>query len=200
MRSFETGMTVLKRTGKLRLWIVFIAFLAYMVAFFDRANVTVLIANLNFTNAFGITADKSTQGLLLSSFMLFYGITCFFAGPIVQRFGARKALGYGLISWAIVMAVMGSVSTVVILLACRALLGIGEAVLGPCVSKLVQTWFPVRERAKVNGVWFVGFLVSQIIAPPLITGLVTAVGWRDSFYFLALIGLIPAVISFFFVY
>ena len=132
--------------------------------------------------------------------MLFYGITCFFAGPVVQRFGARKALGYGLVSWAIFMAIMGSVSTVAILLTCRALLGVGEAVLGPGVSKLVQSWFPVRERAKVNGAWFVGLLMSQIIAPPMITGLVTAFGWRESFYFLAVIGIIPVIVSFLFVY
>jgi sugar phosphate permease len=196
----ETSTTALNKTGRLRLWIVFIAFLAYMVAFFDRSNVSILIANPNFTNAFGITANKSTQGLLLTAFLLFYGITCFFAGPIVHRFGARKALGYGLLSWAIFMAVMGSISTVAILLACRALLGIGEAVLGPSVSKLVQTWFPVQERAKVNGTWFIGLLIAQIVAPPLITGLVTSLGWRASFYFLALIGLVPVVVAFLFVY
>ena len=200
MTPIETGIDAVKKIGKLRLWIAVIAFLAYMVAFFDRANVTVLIANRSFTDAFGITADKSTQGLLLSAFMFFYGITCFFAGPIVQRFGARKALGYGLISWAIFMAIMGSVSTVAILLTCRALLGVGEAVLGPGVSKLVQSWFPVRERAKVNGAWFVGLLMSQIIAPPMITGLVSAFGWRESFYFLAVIGIIPVIVSFLFVY
>ena len=200
MTSLDTGMAVPKKIGKVRLWIAAIAFIAYMVAFFDRANVTVLIANRSFTDAFGITADKSTQGLLLSVFMLFYGVTCFFAGPVVQRFGARKALGYGLLSWAIFTAIMGSVSSVVILLACRALLGIGEAVLGPGVSKLVQTWFPVRERAKVNGAWFIGLLMSQIIAPPMITGLVSAFGWRESFYFLAVIGIIPVIVAFLFVY
>lgn len=199
--SFETSKkTVSNKPGKLRLWIALIAFLSYMVAFFDRANVTVLIADQNFTNAFGISADKSTQGLLLTAFLLFYGITCFFAGPMVHRFGARKALGYGLVSWTVFMAVMGSVSTVAILLACRALLGVGEAVLGPSVSKLVQTWFPVKERAKVNGTWFVGLLTAQIIATPLITGLVSSIGWRGSFYILAFIGLIPIVVSFLMVY
>ena len=188
------------KPGKLRLWIAVVAFLSYMVAFFDRANVTVLIADQHFTNAFGISADKSTQGMLLSAFLLFYGITCFFAGPMVHRFGPRKTLGYGLVSWAVLMAVMGSVSTVAILLVCRALLGIGEAVLGPCVSTLVQTWFPVKERAKVNGTWFIGLLTAQIIATPLIAGLVTSIGWRGSFYTLALIGVIPVVASFIWVY
>lgn len=200
MMPRETSVGTVSRSGRLRLWIVVVAFLAYMVAFFDRANVSVLIANQSFTDAFGITTNKSMQGLLLTAFLLFYGITCFFAGPVVHRFGARKALGYGLLSWAIFMAVMGSVSAVAILLVCRAFLGIGEAVLGPSISKLVQSWFPVQERAKVNGTWFIGLLIAQIVAPPLITGLVTSFGWRASFYFLALIGLIPVVIAFLFVY
>jgi sugar phosphate permease len=98
------------------------------------------------------------------------------------------------------MAVMGSISSVAILLTCRALLGIGEAVLGPSVSKLVQTWFPVQERAKVNGTWFIGLLSAQIVATPMITGLVTSLGWRGSFYMLAFIGLFPAIASFLLVY
>lgn len=196
--SFESS--ALNKVGRMRLWIAIMAFLAYMVAFFDRSNVAVLIADINFTDFFGITADKSTQGLLLTSFLLFYGVACFFAGPFVHRFGAKKALAYGLLAWAVLMAVMGSISSVVMLLACRALLGIGEAVLGPSVSKLVQTWFPVQERARVNGTWFLGFLLAQVLAIPLVTWFVTGSGWRGSFFILALMGVVPIVGTFLAVY
>jgi sugar phosphate permease len=188
------------KVGKLRLWICVLTFLAYMVAFFDRANVAVLIADNAFTNAFGITQDKSVQGLLLTAFLFFYGAACFFAGPIVHRFGPRKTLAFALAFWAILMAVMGSISSVVILLICRALLGLGESVLGPSTSKLVQAWFPVHERAKANGAWYMGIQLSQILSMPLIAWCIALVGWRESLFMLAFVGAIPAVLCFLFVY
>lgn len=188
------------KKGNLRWIIAAVCFLAYMVAFFDRSNVSILIADKNFTDAFGITADKSTQGLLLTVFLLFYGLSCFFAGPMVQRYGSRKMLGLGLASWAILMAIMGSVSAAIILLLCRAILGIGEALLGPSVSKLIQTWFPVHERAKANGVWFIGIQIAQMISMPMITWLIIAYNWRTSFYFLAILGVIPVILCLAYVY
>lgn len=199
--SLEAGKVELKKpTGNLRVWIMVILFLAYMFAFFDRSNVSVLIADGGFTDALGITADKSAQGLLLTAFLLFYGLTCFFIGPVVERFGTRRALAYGLLSWAILMAVLGSTSMMAIFLVCRALLGIGESVLGPSAAKLIKTWFPVHERAKANGAWFIGLMFSQVAAVPLISWWVTLTGWRGSFYILALLGIIPVVITFMFVY
>jgi sugar phosphate permease len=188
------------KVGKLRLWICVVTFLAYLVAFIDRANVAVLIADNTFTNAFGMTQDKSLQGMLLTAFLLFYGIACFFAGPAVNRFGPRKTLSLALTCWAVLMAVMGSVSSVVILLICRALLGLSESVLGPCTSKLVQTWFPVHERAKANGAWYFGIQLSQIISMPLIAWWVATFGWRESLFMLALLGAIPIIPCVWFVY
>ncbi|WP_281241519.1 MFS transporter [Sporomusa acidovorans] len=141
-----------------------------------------------------MTADKSTQGMMMTVFLLFYGASCFFAGPLVQRYGPRLVLGAGLISWAAIMAIMGATSVIMVLLVCRAILGLGEAVLGPSISKFVQTWFPVHERAKANGVWFVGLEVGQIIALPLITWITVAWGWRSSFYALTLMGCLPVIV------
>lgn len=191
---------ITKQVGKLRYWISVGTFLIYMIAFFDRSNVAVLITDINFTNAFGITGDKGSQGLLLTSFLLPYGLFCFFAGPLVTKLGTRKAMMYGLIMWAVIMAVMGSASSLVVLLACRALLGIGESIVGPCVSKYVQKWYPAHERAKANGVWYNGIQLAQIVAMPLMVGFVTYLGWRGSFFALAAIGIIPILISCFYMY
>lgn len=186
--------------GKLRIWIAVVCLLAYMIAFFDRANIGILIADPDFTTFFGITTDKSAQGMLMTAFLLCYGISCFFAGPVTQRFGPRLTLGVGLFFWAVVIGIMGCVSLAALLLACRALLGLTEAVLGPCVSKLIQTWFPVHERAKANGAWYVGLLIAQTLTMPLIAWWIALVGWRGSFFILGAMGLIPVVFCYYFVY
>ncbi len=191
---------VAKPAGKLRLWILVVLFLAFMVAYFDRANVAVLVADHGFTDALGVTGDKASMGLSLTSFLLLYGLTSFFAGAVIQRIGAKKTLGWCMILWAILMLVMGSVSSFAVFIMCRTLLGIAEAVTGPVSSKLIQTWFPVQERAKANSAWFVGILLANITAMPLIAGLVSGVGWRGTFYFLFALGLIPIIACFALVY
>lgn len=194
-RALTTG-----KPGNRRWIIAAVFFLAYMVAFFDSSNVAILIADNHFTGVFGITADKSAQGLLLTAFLLCFGVACFFTGHLVQRFGPGKTLGWGLLFWAVLMAVMGSISSFVVLLICRALLGAGEAILGPSVNKLMQAWFPAHERAKANGIWFIGIQTAQMTTMPLVTWVVIFYGWRESFYLFAAAGLIPIIFSFIFVH
>ncbi len=191
---------IAKPEGKVRYWMLLVLFLAFMVAYFDRANVAVLVADKAFTDALGVTGDKASMGLFLTSFLLLYGLTSFFAGPIIQRFGTKKVLGWAMIIWAILMLVMGSVSSFILFIVCRAILGIAEAVTGPVSSKIIQTWFPVQERAKANSVWYIGILVAQVTAMPLIAGFVSAFGWRGSFYGLIILGLLPIIACFVLVY
>ena len=195
-RATEIG----KPRGRKRYWIVAFCFLAYVVAFLDRSNIGVLIADPGFTNAFGITTDKSTQGSLMSIFLVCYGVSCFLAGPVAQRFGPKKALIAGLVCWAGMTAITGMVSSILILLICRGVLGIGESILCPAVSSLIQSWFPLKERITANGVWYVGIKIAQIIATPLLALWIYQVGWRGSFYILAVIGLLPIFLTFYHVY
>ncbi len=190
----------LKPAGNLRYWISLGTFLVYFVAFVDRTNVAILITDKTFTDAFGITANKPTQGLLMTFFLLFYGISCFFVGPLVNRFGVRRMLMWGVTSWAVVMAIMGSVSSILVLLGCRALLGLTESALGPCVSKYVQSWYPVHERAKANGIWYAGIETAMVLTMPLMVILISFLGWRGSFFSLAVLGLFPISVIYLFMY
>ena len=191
---------LVKPAGKVRYWILLVLFLAFMVAYIDRANVAVLVADKIFTDALGITGNKASMGLLMTIFLLFYGLTNFIAGPIIQRFGSRRVLGWAMLIWAVLMLVMGSMKSFLLFIACRAVLGITEAATGPVSSKLIQTWFPVQERAKANSVWYIGILLAQVVAMPLIAGLVSAVGWQGSFYALFVVGIVPVIACFILVY
>ena len=177
--------------GKQRYWIVAFCFLAYVVAYMDRSNIGVLIAYSGFTRVLGITNDKAMQGSLMSVFLICYGACSFLAGPVVQRFGPKKSLFFGLLSWAVMTVVMGVVSSTLIFVICRGLLGISESVLSPGVSSLIQAWFPLKERSTANGIWYTGIKIAQIIATPVFAWWIYMVGWRGSFYLLALVGLIP---------
>lgn len=193
MNSEEVYQLTKKKVSSLRGGILLAVFLAYLVAYFDRANVMVLIANLDFTDAIGITADKSKQGMLMTIFLLMYGVTSFFAGPVVHRFGPRNILLISIILWTLFMGIMGSVSAFIILVICRALLGTSEAVVGPAVSKTIQTWFSSKERSRANAVWYVAIILAPILTVPMIAWLVDVVGWRGSFYTLAVMSIFPVL-------
>jgi len=70
-------------------------------------------------------------------------------------------------------------------------LGVGESMLMPGVAALTQAWFPKKERTTANGIWYTGMKVAQIIATPVLAWWIYQVGWRGSFYILAVVGLIP---------
>jgi sugar phosphate permease len=195
MNTYSEHPVVKSKKGMLRAWILLAVFLIYVVAFFDRANIIVLIANFTFTNDLGITNDKSAQGMLMTVFLLLYGVSCFFAGPVVHRFGPRKTLSAAIIIWGVLMGIMGAAGSFAVMVAGRALLGLGEAVVGPAVSKTIQTWFSPRERSKANGVWYVGIMLAPVIAVPLVVWFVSTIGWRGSFFALGLMGLIPALVT-----
>jgi sugar phosphate permease len=189
--STELGTVLTKPRGRVRYEIWVIMFLAFFMAYLDRANISVLIANNGYTDALGITGDKGSQGFLMTSFLFFYGLASFFIGPIIDRFGPRKILTYNLLLWAVIMAVMGAVASFKIHIACRVILGLTEAMAAPVCSKLIHTWFPVQERAKANGVWFIGLNFSLLAGIPLVAWLVAAFGWNGSYYSIAILNIIP---------
>lgn len=191
--SLNQELSIQSKTGKFRYVIVAMMFMCYLVAYFDRSNVTILLADMNFLNHFDIAADKAAQGLLMTGFMVSYGIFNFVAGPVTKYFGPRKVLLFAVFSWSLLMLIMGSVNVFAVLVACRILLGLGESVMTPACSTIVQNWFPQKERVKANGIWFIGTLFAPAATVPIVIWALTSYGWSGSFFALSAIGLVPLI-------
>ena len=80
--------------------------------------------------------------------------------------------------------------SVLILVLVRFALGSGEATMYPATSQFVERWFPMRERGKANGIIFGGVGVGSGLTPPLVTAIIVHYGWRASFWFSAVVGVI----------
>src|SRR5260370_42647714 len=85
----------------------------------------------------------------------------------------------------------GSVISLVLV---RFALGSGEATMDPATSQFVERWFPMRERGKANGIIFGGVGVGSGLTPPIVTAIVVHYGWRASFCFSALVGVIAGTV------
>ena len=133
-------------------------------------------------------------GLLMSAFWWLYALLQFPVGWLVERFGAQRLLAGGLALWACATMLVGAVHSFAALLTLRLLLGVGESVGFPSVSKLLATVVPVEKIGLANGVVAFGYLFGPAVGT-LVGGLLMArYGWRSSFWVfgaLSLLWLLP---------
>ena len=197
--TVQVKQTAVVPKGKLRLWIAVFCFLAYFVAFLDRVNVSVLIADPVFTKTFGIATAKSTQGLLMSFFVCLWRFLLS-GGSGHPTFRPEKKSG----SRAVVMGIVDGrdgcgrfdrVHFVMPSLARR-----GRSRPRPRCLQACSNVVPDSRTGK--GKWSVVCRTADgmILATPLVAWWVSAVGWRGSYYILALLGLAPVVLCVYFVY
>lgn len=186
------------RPTRARIWLAGILFVTLLVSYFDRVNVSVLVADPTFLSSMGIAGQPVRMGLLLSSFLFAYGISNMVVSPIGNWLGPRKAMALSILLWAVSVALGGLAGTFGFLIATRILLGVGEGLHWPMQSIFVKNWFPPAERARANSAWLLGIMVGPVIAIPLITATVAYGGWRSSFGFLVVCSVIPLLLVWFF--
>lgn len=131
-------------------------------------------------------------GWVLSAFALGYALFQTPGGLLADRYGARIALATVVSLWSVFTALTGLARGYVALLAYRFLFGAGEAGAYPTCARAFYNWLPVDERGLAQGINFSGARIGAAFALPAIAWVVTAVGWRVTFYLLGGIGLVYA--------
>jgi sugar phosphate permease len=190
------GVGEMKPT-KERVILVLILLVTLLIAYLDRVNVSVLLADNTFLTDMGIKGQPMQMGLLMTVFLIFYGISNVFLSPLGDILGPRKAMSLSILLWGLSLIIGGIASTFTIMLAGRVILGIGEGMHWPMQSKYVKNWFPPHERGKANAVWVVGLMAGPAIAMPFLTWAIQSYGWRMSFFILVAFGLLPLILLWF---
>lgn len=175
--------------GNLRWHVIFWVFIIAAISYLDRINLSVAAPTI--TKEFGLS--KSEMGLVFSAFALFYALSQPFAGRVADKVGPYKLIAFAIVWWGVFTALTpmvppGIPHSLMLLIAVRCLLGLGEAIIFPASNRLVATWIPTQERGLANGLIFAGVGVGGGIAPPLISYIIEKGGWHWAFYASALIG------------
>jgi sugar phosphate permease len=197
MLTASQGIASAEKPTKQRMVLVSILLLTVTVAYFDRVNVSVLIANNKFLVDMGIKGQPVQIGLMMTIFLIAYGIGNVVLSPIGDYIGPRKAMSLAIALWAMSMVIGGLTSIFMIMLSSRLLLGIGEGMHFPMQSTFVKKWFPRQERARANAIWFIGTSFAPAIAMPIFAWIIGSLGWRISFWFCVVIGLLPLYLVWF---
>src|SRR5919108_1036540 len=100
-----------------------------------------------------LDASSSELQWIVDGYMLVYAGLLLAAGPLGDRFGRRKALITGLLTFALgsVFAALSGGATELIV--SRALMGIGAAAIMPTTLSILTNIFPEDERPKAIAIW-----------------------------------------------
>jgi MFS transporter, ACS family, tartrate transporter len=137
--------------------------LLYIVSYLDRVNVS--FAKLTMNAAIGI--DDATYALGAGIFFIGYFLFEVPSNLILERVGARRWIARIMITWGIISASMALVEGANSFIALRFLLGLAEAGFFPGILLYLTYWFPLKERARVVGLFMVALPLSGLIGSPL---------------------------------
>ena len=160
-----------------------------VINYLDRS--TLSIANQQIRTELHLSLAE--MGILLSAFSWSYAFAQLPTGALVDKVGPRILLAAGLALWSVAQACGGAVASLRQFVATRALLGVGEAPQFPTGARVVSNWYNIRERGMPTGLFNSSSSLGPALAPPLLTALMQALGWRWMFYVMGGAGLIAAV-------
>src|SRR3954452_21973274 len=134
--------------------------------------------------------------LSLSSYFIGFAPGQILYGPLLDRFGRKRPLYFGLALY--VVAQVGCVLApgVHAFIALRFVQAIGGCAAQVAALAMVRDFFPARESAKVFSLLFLIIGVSPLLAPTIGSLLVGAIGWRWIFVILGIYAAITLALIF----
>lgn len=146
-------------------WQIFgITWLIYASFYLTRQSFGV--AKVAFGDDPRVSLVRSQYGIINSTFLATYTLGQFLFGALGDRFGPRRILLCGL-TLSIAAAVASGFSTLLsAFLICAVLQGVAQSTGWSNVSKTMSSWFSLRERGRIIGLWCTHYTVGAAIALP----------------------------------
>jgi MFS transporter, ACS family, D-galactonate transporter len=177
----------LSESSNTRRWsIVGLLFAASLINYLDRAAISFALPLISID--FRLTAQG--KGLLLSSFFWSYALMQIPIGWSADRLNLRWLYAGAFTLWSLAQGLTGLVSSLGALLTFRILLGVGESIYLPGVTKIVSLLFAPKERGMPSGLFDFGTRTGLVFEGILVPWLLVHVGWRHTFVVLGFAALV----------
>jgi DHA1 family bicyclomycin/chloramphenicol resistance-like MFS transporter len=128
-----------------------------------------------------LRTTTSRVDLSLSSFFIGLATGQLIYGPLMDRFGRKRPLYFGLSIYIIASVGCFLSASVEMLIAIRVLQAIGSCAAGVASIAMVRDLFPVKDNAKVFALLFLVLGASPLLAPTAGSYLADAFGWQSVF-------------------
>lgn len=172
----------------------FVVVIASIMALNPLAMDMMLPALPNIRSAFGI-ADPNHAQLVLSTFLLGFGIGQFVMGPLSDRFGRRAVLIDGMALYCLASVLAIAASSFEMLLLARVLQGLGTSATRVIATSIVRDCYAGRRMASVMSLAMMVFIAVPVIAPSFGQAVLLLAQWRGIFVVLMLYGVIALIWS-----
>ena len=178
-------------------------FLAFVVAYIDRVNVSFaklqMLADLHLS--------ETVYGIGAGIFFLGYFIFEVPSNLILDRVGARRWIARIMVTWAIVSCATMFAQDATSFYMLRFLLGVAEAGFFPGIVLYLSNWFPSARRSQIIALFMTAIPVSGAIGGPLsgwvmshFAGVYGVAGWKWLFVVEGLGSLVVGIAAFFLLY
>ncbi|KAL5550031.1 hypothetical protein UlMin_000207 [Ulmus minor] len=136
--------------------------------------------------------SSSFLGIVQSSFLWGYIFSSVIGGALVDRYGGKRVLAWGVALWSLatLLTPWAANHSTTTLLVVRAFFGLAEGVALPCMSTLLSRWFPTQERASAVGISMGGFHLGNVIGLLLTPIMLSSVGISGPFILFSSLGML----------
>jgi len=120
---------------------------------------------------------------VVNAYTLVFAAAILTAGALGDRFGAKRCFLVGFLVFTLASLGCGFAPNLAVLVAARAVQGLGAAILVPCSLALLNHAFhDEHERTKAIGIWAAGASAALAAGPVMGGGLIASIGWRSIFF------------------
>jgi EmrB/QacA subfamily drug resistance transporter len=162
------------RTGR---FVLAATVLASAMAFIDGS--VVMIALPVIQKDFGATFQELQW--IVNAYTLMLGALILVAGALGDRVGRRKVFAIGIVIFALASLACAIATGSLMLIAARAVQGVGAALLVPQSLAIISASFPRATRGRAIGVWAAASAITTSLGPPLGGFLIDTLSWRVAF-------------------
>jgi MFS family permease len=190
LTSAEATAARISVTNARRWTIVWLLFAASLINYFDRQTLSYALPIL----AKDFHLDKWQQGWIASAFFWTYTSLQIPLGLCADRFNLRWLYAGAFALWSFAQGLTGFAGSLAMLIGCRMLLGVGEAIYLVGGTKVVSLFFPLAQRGLPCGLFDAGTRTGLVLEGLTIGLLLQTFGWRVTFAivgFAALVWLVP---------
>lgn len=150
---------------------------------------------LNVIKEYFCDVNQTLVQMIISIPALFIALTSFVFPKLSQKFKAKELVMAGLLLYVVGGCVAGLFSNIYLVLAFRALVGIGVGIIMPLSTGLLSFYFAPEEQDKLMGYSSAMNQMGGVVAT-LISGWLAGFSWRASFlvYLMGLISIVLCLI------
>lgn len=168
---------------------------ALVVGFFMILIDTTIVSVANPAIMAGLHADMTSVIWVTSAYLLAYAVPLLVTGRLGDRFGPKRVYLVGLVIFTLSSAWCGWANSIEMLIAARAVQGLGASLLTPQTMSVITRTFPPHQRGRAMSLWGATAAVATLVGPILGGFLVDALGWEWIFFVNVPVGLIAFVLA-----